>query len=39
MEVALKVTRDKNFRLVDYMQYDSKKDDAIESDTPGAEQL
>ena len=26
MEVAHKVTRDKNFKLVDYMQYDSKNE-------------
>lgn len=36
MEVALKVTRDKNFKLVDYMQFDSKKEKSTEG-TPGKE--
>ena len=34
MEVALKVTRDKNFKLVDYMAFDSKKENSTEG-TPG----
>lgn len=36
MEVALKVTRDKKFPLVEYMQFDSKKEGASE-ETPGRE--